>query len=87
MKILAEPIDTLVMFKGTEKPMPYRFKYVDQEGIRQEVKIDKILYTEESRMAGVRAFIYSCQSMIGKEAKRYELKYIVAECRWELYKM
>nr|WP_315024970.1 hypothetical protein [uncultured Aminipila sp.] len=87
MKILAEPIDTLVMFKGDEKPMPYRFKYVDQEGVRQEVKIDKILYIQESRMAGVRAFIYSCQSMIGDQGKRYELKYIVAECRWELYKM
>ena len=87
MKILAEPIDALVLFKGNERPMPYRFKYVDQEGIKQEVKIDKILYTEESRMAGVRAFIYSCQSMIGDQEKRYELKYIVGEYRWELYKM
>ncbi len=42
---------------------------------------------EESKMAGVRAFIYSCQSIIKNEEKRYELKYIVAECRWELYKV
>ncbi len=87
MKILAEPIDTLVMFKGREKPIPYKFKYVDYEGIKQEIKIDRILHTEERKLAGVRAFIYSCQSIIGNEQKRYELKYIVGEYRWELYKM
>ncbi|WP_027399148.1 hypothetical protein [Anaerovorax odorimutans] len=87
MKILAEPIDTIVMFKGRERPIPYKFKYADYNGIRREIKIDKILYTEESKLAGEKAFIYSCQSFISNEQKRYELKYIVGECRWELYKM
>lgn len=87
MKIVAEPIDALVLFKSKEKPMPYRFKFTDKEGVRMEVKIDKILYTEENKLAGVRAFIYNCQSRIGNEEKRYELKYIVADCRWEIYKI
>ena len=87
MKIVAEPIDALVLFKGKEKPMPYRFKYIDSLGICREIKIDRILYSEESKLAGVRAFIYSCQSLIENEQKRYELKYIIGEYRWELYKM
>lgn len=87
MKIIAAPIDTLVLFRGKEKPLPYRFKYTDTEGVRREIKIDKILYTEESKLAGAKAFIYSCQSFIGNEQRRYELKYIVAEYRWELYKI
>lgn len=87
MKIVAEPIDTLVMFKGQNKPMPYRFKYTDSEGMLREIKIDKVLYTEETKLAGVKAYIYSCQSRIEDEDRRYELKYIIGECRWELYKM
>ncbi len=87
MKILAEPIDALVMFKGKEKPIPFKFKYINGDGIYQEIKIDKILYTEDVKLAGLRAFIYCCQSLIGNQIRRYELKYIVGEYRWELYKM
>ena len=87
MKIVAESIDALVLFKGKEKPMPYRFKYIDSDGTRKEIRVDKILHTEETKLAGVRAYIYSCQSLIGNEEKRYELKYNVADCCWELYKI
>ncbi|MHC1722508.1 MAG: hypothetical protein AB9836_04800 [Aminipila sp.] len=87
MKILAEPIDVIAIFKRKEKPCPYKFKYVNKEGISNNIQVDKIICTEENRLAGVRTYIYSCQSLIGNELKRYELKYIIGECRWELYKL
>ena len=87
MKILAEPIDAIVRFKNKDKPMPYKFRYKDREEVFHEVKIDKILMVEEMKMAGMRAFIYLCQSELEGMTKLYELKYLISDCRWELYKM
>ena len=87
MKILAEPIEAIVKFKTKEKPMPYKFRYADKEQLYQEIKIDKILMVEETKMAGIRAFVYRCQSEMNGSMKIYELKYLVSDCRWELYKM
>ena len=49
MKILAEPIDAIVKFKGREKPIPYKFRYADKEEIYHEIKIDKILMIEKQK--------------------------------------
>ncbi|HVI42253.1 MAG TPA: hypothetical protein VM577_16495 [Anaerovoracaceae bacterium] len=87
MKILAEPIEAVVRFKLKEKPMPYKFRYSDKEELYHEVKVDKILMIEETKLAGIRAFVYRCQSEIDGNMKIYELKYLVSDCRWELYKM
>lgn len=87
MKILAEPIEAVVRFKLKEKPIPYKFRYSDKDGIYHEVKIDKILMVEETKLAGIRAIVYLCQSEIEGTAKLYELKYLVSDYRWELYKM
>jgi len=87
VKILAEPIDAVVRFKGKEKPIPYKFRYTDREEMSHEVKVERILMVEETKLAGIRAFIYRCQSEINGTLKLYELKYLVSDCRWELYKM
>jgi uncharacterized protein YbjQ (UPF0145 family) len=31
--------------------------------------------------------VYLCQSEVDGVAKLYELKYLISDCRWELYKM
>ena len=87
MKILAEPIDALVMFRGKGIPQPYKFRYEEKDGSFKEIRIDRILESEEVKLAGIRALIYRCQSEIEGAAVRYELKYLIADCRWELYKM
>ena len=87
MKILAEPIDAIVKFKGKEKPTPYKFRYSDKEEVYREIKIDKILMVEETKMAGVKSIVYLCQSEIEGATKLYELKYLISDYRWELYKM
>jgi hypothetical protein len=87
VKILAEPIDAIVKFKGTEKPMPYKFRYNDGDGRTHEVKVDRVLVCDETKLAGVRALVYRCQSMLDGEERLYELKYLIHDCRWELYKM
>ncbi len=87
MKILAEPIDALVMFRGRNKPKPYKFRYTDRASEIHEIRIDKILQVDEIKIAGIRALVYRCQSEINGIGVLYELKYIIEDCRWELYKM
>lgn len=87
MKIIAEPIDALVMFRGKDKPRPYKFRYSDEASALHEVKIDKVLQVDEVKTAGIKALVYRCQSEIDGLQTLYELKYIIEYCRWELYKM
>ncbi len=87
MKILAEPIEAAVWFKSKEKPHPVKFRYSNTDGLVRTINVDKIISIDEIKIAGIRAFVYRCQSEIAGTMKLYELKYLVSDCRWELYKM
>lgn len=87
MKILAKPIEAAVWFKANAKPYPVKFRYADGEGQIRHVNVDHVADIKETKMAGIRAFVYRCQSDVDGTLMVYELKYLVNECRWELYKM
>lgn len=86
MKILAKPIRVIACFFPGEFPLPYKFK-IEEDEVRIEVKVDKILLVEEQMLAGIASIVYTCQSCINNQEKRYTLKYIKQECRWELYQV
>jgi len=91
MKIVARPIKTLAVFQYDDgTPMPYKFKIKGAGGDPEEettVKVSAVLRIDRTRIAGKESIVYHCQSFIGDMEKRYELKYIIPECRWVLYKM
>lgn len=87
VKIIAEPISAIVRFKNKQKPVPYKFLYTDQCGLSHEIKIDKINEVSEVKLVGIKSLIYRCESNINGIQKMYELKYVINEYRWELYKM
>lgn len=87
MKIVARPIDVVASFCTGKKPVPRKFRFYGPQGERDEVRVDKILQIEESRIAGIEAIVYTCQSAFLGEERLYQLKYIVARCSWELYKV
>ena len=87
MRIVARPVDVIAGFIGEKRPVPYRFRFQEESGERIEVKVEKIICAEESRKAGIDALIYTCQSELNGEARIYQLKYIVGQCRWQLYKI
>ncbi len=87
MKILAKDIRMIAVFDdGKGIPRPLKFMAV-QEGGSFVVRVDKIISCERRRTGGINCFVYCCQSVIDDREVRYELKYIIAECRWQLYKM
>lgn len=89
MKLLSEPIDAIVRFRasGDGTPLPYKFRYKDSYDNAYEVRIDRIDQVKEWRFGGKRSFVYRCTSNICGAQRMYEIRYLVDECRWELYKM
>jgi hypothetical protein len=88
MKIVSKPIDIIVIFKIKEKPIPYKFKYINPDDSEaKEIKVDKVITTTRRRIAGVETIVYRCQSVLNGQIITYELKYIIDEYRWVLYKL
>ena len=88
MKIVAKPIKTMVVFEYEGKsPIPYKFKIQMGDGSEKTIHIDKRITSYKQRIAGIDTIIYECQSIIDGVDKRYELKYIVPKCQWQLYKI
>lgn len=86
MKIIAKPIRVIACFFPGKYPIPYKFK-IEEEQERIEVRVEKILLIEKQMLAGIESIVYTCQSQIHNQNKRYDLKYIKQDCRWELYRM
>ena len=87
MKVISRPIDTIVVFRGGSKPLPYKFKYTDAAGGSREGYVGRILLAEKLKVAGRQVFTYDCQSNIEGRERRYQIKYHVDDQRWELSKM
>lgn len=90
MKIVAIPIKVIAVFdyQDSEKhPIPYKFKMKEDSGEEVIVVVEKCLHSERSKVGGVESIIYQCQSVIRGIDRRYELKYIIPKCAWQLYKI
>ena len=86
MKIVAKSIKAMVVFEYKGKfPIPYKFKLQLDDGSEQLIRIDKRLDSYKQKIGGIEAIIYECQSVIDGVEKRYKLKYILSNCRWQLY--
>ncbi len=84
--MLARFIDTIVVFRGENRPLPYKFRFKDDKGESRELFVDSILMVSEQTVAGVTSLLYECQSDVDGEMKRYQLRYIVPQCKWMIYK-
>jgi len=87
LKLLAKPIDVLVVCFRHGKPMPYRFRFTNEYGDEQVIRINKVINISERRIPGSVSYIYECQSDKGSNSFRYELMYTPASSRWLLYKI
>lgn len=86
MKIVAKPIKTMVVFEYEGRsPVPYKFKIQLGDGSEKTIHIDKRITSYKQRIAGIDTIIYECQSIIDGIEKRYKLKYILSQCKWQLY--
>ena len=87
MKIVARPVEAVAVFYRGEYPEPRKIRYEDWDGVRKTISVDKILESEPLRFGSVEFILYRCQSFVCGRDVRYELKYILRDARWELYKI
>ncbi|MFZ7120619.1 MAG: hypothetical protein ACOWWH_06690 [Eubacteriaceae bacterium] len=86
MKVVAKEIEVIAWFKKINMPIPIKFKLLDKDD-KKTIKINKIIHTDEEKLAGNKMYIYRCQSIIREEERIYELKYEVDKCKWYLFKI
>lgn len=87
MKILMKPIEMIAWFVKDNYPIPLRYRITSEDETNTVIKIDKILFKEEEKLAGNRMILYRCESLINQVQVIFELKYEIATFKWYLYKM
>lgn len=87
MKVLMKPIEMIAWFSVNKNPIPLRYRIVDANNAYRVIKVDKVLFVEEEKLAGNRMILYRCESIINNAKRIYELKYEVDTFKWFLFKI
>lgn len=87
MKIVAKPIQMILWQKEKGYPQPIKFRLQKEDLSYQVIRIDRINEVFFEQKAGTDSLVYRCQSSLGQLEKTYELKFIIPEYRWLLYKI
>ncbi|WP_406242054.1 hypothetical protein ACF3M2_14210 [Tissierella carlieri] len=87
MKVLMKPVEMIAWFTNEGYPIPLRYRLVDEDMSNKVIKINKVLFREEEKIAGNRMILYRCESTINDIQKIFELKYEISTCKWFLFKM
>jgi hypothetical protein len=87
MKVLMKPIEMIAWFSKDNYPIPLRYRITSEDESEIVIKVDKILFREEEKLAGNRMYVYRCESVINQVQRIFELKYEISTCKWYLYKM
>lgn len=85
MRTVAIDIEMICHF-SKDGITPLRFRY--QEGDSYKViKVDKVITRSTEKLCGNIALIFDCQSVIDGVEKLYQLKYIVSDMKWIIFKI
>lgn len=87
MKVLMQPIEMIAWFNKDNFPVPLRYRISSEDMTHTVVKIHRILFKEEEKLAGNRMLLYRCEGIINQSQRIFELKYEISSCKWYLYKM
>lgn len=87
MKVLMKPIEMIAWFTKDNYPIPLRYRLTAEDSSNAVIKVNKILFREEEKLAGNRMVLYRCETTINQIQTLFELKYEIATCKWYLYKM
>lgn len=82
-----KPIEMIAWFTKDGIPTPIKYKLSFDDDTVDIIKIDKIIWRSEEKIAGNRMLIFCCQSVINSTEKTYEIKYELNTCKWFIYKI
>lgn len=84
IKVYMKPLEMIATFKPNGYAEPYRFKLPGTDIV---VRVDRVDFSEEEKLAGNRMILYRCRSIIEGIEKIYEIKYEIGTMKWFLFKM
>lgn len=82
-----KPIEMIAWFTKEEMPIPLRYRLIAHDNTNKVIKVDRVIFKEEEKLAGNRMVLYRCESIINNVQKIYELKYEIDSCKWFLFKI
>ena len=84
MEIVSLPITVLAICTLDKPHYPYKFKYKDARGDETKVKVD---FVERIETRHKDYILYYCASLFGNIKRRYQLRFWIYKCKWDLYKI
>lgn len=83
--MIAKPIQMIAWFNKDGSISPIRFK-VEEDG-EKVIKVDRVLKSEQERLAGSIMEKFTCTSIINGVEKIFEVKYDSKSYKWILFKI
>lgn len=83
--MIAKPIQMIAWFNKEGSINPIRFK-VEEDG-EKVIKVDRVLKSEQERLAGSIMEKFTCTSIINGVEKIFEVKYDSKSYKWILFKI
>ncbi|MTI53762.1 hypothetical protein [Geosporobacter ferrireducens] len=87
MKIVNKAVEMISKTNLDGQITPVKFRLIGEDESWIEIKVDQVLTKELNKLAGNKMWVYECQSLISGTLKRYQLRYEIDTCRWQLFKI
>lgn len=85
MKVVVLGIEMICHF-SKEGVIPLKFRYLEGDSYKV-IKVDKIISKTSEKLCGNVGLIFDCQSIIDGIERLYQIKYIVNDMKWLLFKI
>jgi len=82
MKVVAKPVDMVVVFSADGTPTPIRFRCDNKV-----VKILRVITRNTEKLAGNQMQVIDCVGALNGQEKPLQLKFENRTCKWILFKI
>lgn len=86
MKVINKTIEMIALFKDGE-PRPIRLRINDEMGELKVYRIEQILSKGIKKVDNQNVWVFNCLIIINGMKRLCEIRYILSETKWVLYKM
>ena len=86
MDALNRPVEMISTCGPDGALRPARFRVAAEDGALVTVYIRQIRAAEELRHAGIESVRFTCLAVMGGRLRLFELRYVVREHRWVLWR-
>lgn len=87
MDIVNQDVEMISLFKSDGEPKPIRLRIADETGELQVYPIQKILSKGIKKIDKQNIWVFNCLIIINGMQRLCEIRYILSETKWVLYRI